>query len=300
MKIATLGSLGHIGKPLVTELVNSGHDVTVVSSNPDRKKSIEELGAKAAIGSVMDNEFLDTTFSGKDAVYTMTPFAAGSYFDDRFDVTGSLLKLADAYKAALEKSDVQKVVHLSSIGADKESGNGILSSYYPVEMTIKSLPEEIAITILRPVGFYYNLYGYLDSIRKQGVIATNYGGDGKWPWVSPLDIAQVAFEELTSGEKERKVRYVASDEVSCNEIASVLGNAIGKQDLKWILISDEQVLAGLTSSGMNPDVARGFVEMNAATRSGHIFEDYHRNQPVLGKVKIRDFAKEFALVYANQ
>lgn len=300
MKITTIGSLGHIGKPLVNELVKSGHDVTVVSSNPGRKKSIEELGATAAIGSVMDNEFLVAAFSGKDAVYTMTPFPAGSYFESEFDVTGSLMKLSDNYKSALEKSGVQKVVHLSSIGADRESGNGILSSYYPVEMTINSLPEEVSITILRPVGFYYNLYGYLDSIRKQGVIATNYGGDVRWPWVSPLDIAQVASEELTSGRKERKVRYVASDEVSCKEIASVLGNAIGKPDLKWILIPDEQVLAGLLSSGMNPEVAKGFVEMNAATRSGALQEDYYRNQPVLGKVKIRDFAKEFAVVYANQ
>lgn len=300
MKITTIGSLGHIGRPLVEKLLESGHDVTVISSNLDRKMEIEELGAEAAIGSVMDQDFLAGTFLGKDAVYTMTPFSAGSYFNKEFDITGSLRAIAQNYRQALEKSGIRKLVHLSSIGAEKETGNGILSSYYPVEHTLNSLPSEVAVTILRPVAFYYNLFAFIETIKKQGVIATNYGGDSKNPWVSPLDIAEVAFDELTSGEEGRKVRYVASDEISCNEIASILGTAIGKPDLKWIVLPDEQVKAGLLASGMNPDVAKGLVEMNALTRTGVLIEDYSRNRPVLGKVKIMDFAREFAEIYNLQ
>lgn len=297
MKVTTIGSLGHIGKPLVEKLLESGHDVTVISSEPTRKKEIEVLGAKAAIGNVMDVDFLEGAFSEKDAVYTMTPFSAGSYSDRNFDLAGGLRAIAKNYKEAIEKSGVRKLVHLSSIGAEKETGNGILSAYFPVEQTLNSLPSEVAITILRPVGFYYNLFGFIDSIKKQGVIATSYGGDDRKPWVSPLDIADVVFEELTSGEGGRKVRYVASDEISCNEIASILGKAIGKPDLKWVVLTDEQVMAGLLASGMNPEIARGFVEMNALTRTGELQKDYSMNRPILGKVKIRDFADEFAEMY---
>ena len=104
-------------------------------------------------------------------------------------------------------------------------------------------------------------------------------------------------EELVSPFDGRKVRYVVSDEVSCNEVARTLGAAIGKPDLKWIVISDEQMRSRLIASGMNPDVAAGFVEMNAGTHSGELYEDYHRNRPTFGKVKIADFAKEFAVVF---
>lgn len=297
MKIATVGSLGNIGKPLVEKLTKAGHEVTVITSDPERVNAIEALGATAAIGSVLDRDFLAATFSGKDAVYTMTPFPAGSYFQKDFDVEGNLVRIASTYKYALEKSGVRKLVHLSSIGADKEKGNGLLSSYYPVEQTLLSLPPEISLVILRPVSFYYNLLAFIDTIKKQGIIATNYGGDQVKPWVSPVDIADVAFVELTSSDMARKVRYVASDEVSCDEIASILGKTIGKPDLKWIIIPDEQYLKGLISAGMNPDVARGFVQMNAVARTDSLYDDYNRNYPVLGKVKIRDYALDFAEAY---
>ena len=93
------------------------------------------------------------------------------------------------------------------------------------------------------------------------------------------------------------MRYVASDEISCNELASLLGAAIGKPDLKWMVIPDEQLLNGMIAAGMNVKVAAGLVEMNASTNTGALYEDYYRNQPILGKVKLAEYAKEFAAVY---
>ena len=37
MKISLTGSLGHIGKPLTTGLVQNGHAVTVIISNAERQ-----------------------------------------------------------------------------------------------------------------------------------------------------------------------------------------------------------------------------------------------------------------------
>jgi hypothetical protein len=51
---------------------------------------------------------------------------------------------------------------------------------------------------------------------------------------------------------------------------------------------------------MNPAIAKGLVEMNAARQNGILYEDYYRHRPVLEKVKLTDFAKEFASVYNNQ
>lgn len=73
MKIILTGSLGHISKPLAQELIQKGHEITVISSNPERKKDIEALGAKAAIGSIEDTTFLTSAFTGTDAVYCMLP-----------------------------------------------------------------------------------------------------------------------------------------------------------------------------------------------------------------------------------
>ena len=95
----------------------------------------------------------------------------------------------------------------------------------------------------------------------------------------------------------RTIRYIASDEVSPNEVARILGEAIGQPHLKWEIIPKQQFLTGMLSAGMNEWIANGFVEMQASQGSGVLYEDYYRHRPTLGKVKLTDFANEFALVY---
>ena len=284
MKIIVTGSLGNISKPLTEALVEKGHSVTVISSNPERQKDIEALGAKAAIGTMENASFLATTFTGAEAVYCMI-------------ASGNANTIADNYKQAIQQSGVKRVVHLSSVGAHTDKNNGFLRDFYVAENILRELPTDVAITHLRAGGLYSNLYRYVNAIKTQGVIALNYGADDKTPWVSPMDIAAVIAEEIVPPFEGRTVRYVVSDEVTCNEVASLLGAAIGMPDLKWMVISDEQMRSELIASGMHPGIAEGFVKMNASTHSGELFEDYYRNRPPLGKVKIADFAKEFASVY---
>lgn len=296
MNIVVTGSLGHISKPLTKELIQKGCSVTVISHNPERQKDIEALDAAAAIGTFEDVNFLARTFKGADAVYCMIS-SGNSFFDPAFDLMSFSGKLANNYKRAIQQSGVKRVVFLSSIGAHTDKDNGILSFYYAVENILNTLPSDVAITFMRPVGFYYNLLGFIKNIKTEGVIASNYGADNKKPWVSPIDIAAAIVEELEAPSAGRKVRYVASDELSCNEIAAILGEAIGKADLKWIIISAEQQLSRFIAAGMNPKIARGMVEMNAGMHSGVLYDDYYRNRPALGKVKLTDFASEFAAVF---
>jgi NAD(P)-dependent dehydrogenase (short-subunit alcohol dehydrogenase family) len=157
---------------------------------------------------------------------------------------------------------------------------------------------ENLLTFMRPVAFYYNLYGYVEMIKNQGVIAANYGADDKDVWVSPRDIAAAIAEELETPLVGCTVRYVASDECTGNETATILGAVIGKPDLKWIIISNEQMQSGLEALGMNPNIAAGLVEMYAGVHSGIFLEDYYHNRPtIMGKVKMTDFAKEFATAF---
>ncbi len=298
MKITITGSLGNIGKPLTKQLVHNGHTVTVISSNSEKKSDIEKLGAKAAIGSMFDADFLTTTFKGADIVYLMeTMEAAGDEFDKSVDFISTITQIGNNYKKAVEQSGVKQVVHLSSIGAHTNKGIGILLFHFNVESLLRQLPADVAIKFIRPVSFYINMFSFVQTIKNKGSIISNYGGDKKAPWVSPLDIAAVISEEIDKPFAGKTVRYVASDEVSPNEIAKVLGTAIGKPDLEWKVISDEQLLSNWLNIGFNEQVAKGFIEVQAAQRTGALYEDYNRNKPTLGKIKLIDFAKDFATVF---
>jgi uncharacterized protein YbjT (DUF2867 family) len=300
MKIIVTGSLGNISKPLIKELVQKGHAVTVISSKPERQKDIEALGAKAAIGTMEDVDFLTKTFTGADIVYLMEALGAASFFDHNLDYMAAINKIANNYKQAVEDSGVNNVVHLSSIGAHTDKGNGMLALHYNVENILKQLPDDISIKFMRPVGFYVNMFAFIPTIKSQNAILQNYGGDKKEPWVSPLDIAAVIAEEMEKPFHGREIRYIASDEVAPNEVAKILGEAIGKPDLKWQQIPDEQMLNGMKAAGINPEIAKGLVEMNAGRRSNVLYEDYCRNKPAFGRVKLTDFAKEFADVFNSK
>ncbi|MGY0035422.1 SDR family oxidoreductase [Pedobacter sp. NJ-S-72] len=302
MNIVLTGSIGNIGKPLTRALIKKGHNVTVISSNAERQPAIEALGAQAAIGSMQDASFLTKTFQDADIVYVMETLdaAGGDVSDKEVDFIGVISQIGDNYRQAIEQSGVKKVIHLSSIGAHMDKGNGFLVFHHNVEHILKQLPADVSIKTLRPVGFYTNMLSFIPTIKNKGAIISNYGGDQKEPWVSPLDIAVVIAEEIEQPFEGRTIRYVASDEVSPNEIAQALGLAIGKPDLQWKIISDDQLLNSWLSVGFNPQIAQGFVEMQANQGTGKLYEDYYRNQPVLGKVKLAEFAKDFAAVYQQE
>jgi hypothetical protein len=53
----------------------------------------------------------------------------------------------------------------------------------------------------------------------------------------------------------------------------------------------------MEKAGLSKQLAAGLVEMQASMHSGVFYEDYYLHQPALGKVRLKEWAKEFAAVY---
>ena len=293
MKIILTGSLGNISKPLATTLVQQGHAVTVISSQPDRQAEIEALGATAAIGTVADAEFLANAFAGAGAVYLMVP--------PKFGVSDSRKyhqEVGRTYAQAVRQADVRRVVQLSSWGAHLSEGSGGIIGTHDVEVLLREVPG-VALTHLRATSFYTNFYTLVGMIKSAGIMGANYAGDVKVAFVHPRDIAAAAAEELakpTDG-AGHNVRYVASDERTADEVARALGSAIGQPDLKWVAFSDEQMRENMTSHGVPANRANEVVDIYASINSGKLGEDYWQHRPALGQVKLEDFAWEFAAAF---
>ncbi|MCX2481551.1 NmrA family NAD(P)-binding protein [Pedobacter sp. MC2016-15] len=297
MKIVVTGSLGHISKPLVQELLKKGHHVIIISSDINKRKTIQDMGAVAAIGSVEDAIFLAETFKGADAVYTMVPPV--NYMQQDLDPVQHFSRIGNNYAQAIRKAGIKRVVNLSSWGAHRDNGTGGIVGTYYLEKIINELPAVVNSTHIRPASFYYNLYGFIPAIKKTGKIAANYGAEDHTVLVAPEDIAAVVAEELENN-TPRSFRYVSSEELSCNEVARILGEAIGKPDLRWELITKEQAQQNLEAAGLPSSSAELLVELQEGHHKGLIAEDYYQHKPELGRVKLKDFAKGFALAYQKQ
>jgi NAD(P)H dehydrogenase (quinone) len=306
MKIIVTGSLGNISKPLTEILIAKGHTVTVVSSDAKKSAAIEKLGATAAIGSIADVTFLTRVFKSADAVYAMIPLS----FTEP-DLGDYMHRIALNYKQALSEANTKRIVLLSGWAADLVKAENLEYLFDGIQGSI---------TIMRPAAFYTNFYQSMDLIKgkgfigkfltlrysglwalltgKTGLLMGNYGGEDRIVFVSPTDIAEAVAEELLlSLPKEKNIRYVGSEEMTCNEAAKIIGTAVGKPWLKWVLLSDKEMLQGLKMAKLPEKLAETLVEMQAAMHSGKTLENFHKNNPKMGRIKMADFAKEFAEAY---
>ncbi len=290
MQYVITGSIGHISKPITEALTKAGHQVTVITSIDDKVADIEALGAKAAVGSVEDADFLTQAFAGADAVYLMIP--------PKWGVNGWRAyhnQVGDNYVEAIKANDIQYVVLLSSVGAHMGEGAGPVDGLYDMEQKLKAVPGLNAV-FLRPSYFMYNLFGMVGMVKGMGIMGSNFGDD-PIVLVHTSDIADAAIDELLQlGFTGQRVRYVAGDERTGAEIARVLGDAVGKPETPWVVFSDEQNTQGMLQAGLNEEMATEYTTMGQAMRNGSMQADYFANRPAqLGKVKLDDFARnEFA------
>ena len=294
MKYVITGAAGNISKPLALQLLNAGHTVTVISRNESNVKELTDAGATTAIGSVEDLSFLTAAFAGADAVYTMVPPN-----HNPVNWKAYIGSVGAIYAKAIAANKIKYVVNLSSIGAHLPDGVGPVSGLYRVEQALNTL-QDVNVKHLRPAYFYQNLLANVGLIKGMGIMGSNFSvEEGKFVIVDPTDIATVAAEELLSlSFTGKSARYIASDEVSTAQIASVIGTAIGKPALPWVAFTDEQALGGMLQAGLPAEVANNFVEMGSSIQTGMMMEDYWKHRPTtLGKIKLADFAKVFAQIY---
>jgi uncharacterized protein YbjT (DUF2867 family) len=292
MKITTTGSLGNVAKPLVKKLIVAGHEVTVISTKEDRKNEIEELGAKAAIGSISDVAFLTEAFKGADAVYTMMPPSMGA--------TNMIQNIADAgqaYAQAIKAAGVPRVVILSSVGADASEGTGPVQGVHRVEQILSQLAG-VNVTVLRSGFFFVNFFRDIPLIRNTGIFGNNYSGDDQLALTHPDDLSSAIADELQAKGNGFEVKYVVSDISTGNEIAALFGEAIGKPELTWTEIPDEQLKQGMLSGGLPPELAGLITELGQGVRAGIVMKDFFaKGGQATGKIKLEQFAEEFGSRY---
>ncbi len=294
MKIVLTGGAGHITKHAVEQLLNNGHNVTVISRNAENLASITAKGAKAAIGDLSDQNFLTDTFKDADAVYLMIP--------PNFSPKGTFREyqnnVADAFVQSVSASGVKNIVVLSSIGAHLGNGTGPVDGLYDLEKKLSVL-KDLNIRFLRPSYFMYNLMGQIPMIKNIGMMGGNFFGesDEKLVLTHTNDIAKEVAASLSDQQLSgHTIQYIAGDERKPSEIAEVIGKAIGK-DLKWVTFTDEQTLGGMLQAGLPEFAAKMYTEMGACIRNGKMQEDYWKNIPKKSSIKLEDYLPELVAAY---
>lgn len=294
MKLTLLGSLGHINQYTIPAFVKAGHDVTVVTSSEKRVAAIESIGAHAAVGSMKDTEFLTSALTGADAAYLM--LSGG--FDDSASMDETATKQAIIFRDAVRDAGVNRIVNLSSVGADQGPEVGSLHMYHIIEDTLREL-ENVNITFVRAVGFYSNWLANIPTIKSDHAIYRNAHAQTVNAMTDPSDIATAIIEELQNLKSTTDVRYVVSDFQTGNQIIETLSKRLNIPDLKWVELTDQQMMTQMEKMGMPTPFAQGMTTSNRRQDSPDFYADLRANLPALGKIKFSDFAERFVSAYQN-
>jgi len=119
MRIIFIGASGMLGKPVVRELINAGHDVSLLARDPVKLQRLFP-NAKLLKGDVFDKESLLNVFSNADLVYlNLSVHPTSKEKDPQPEREG----VQNIIEAAKEKN-IKRVAYLSSLIKNYEGMNG--------------------------------------------------------------------------------------------------------------------------------------------------------------------------------
>ena len=287
------GATGNTGRVVAETLLAGGHKVRVVGRSAERLQSLVDKGAEPFVGNLEDSGFLARAYSGADAVYAMIPPNPQSN-----DFVAEADRISKSHAKAVRDGGVKHVVALSSIGAHRPDGVGIVEVLYNMEQDLNGL-EDTNVLSLRPSYFMDNIYPQAQLIKLMGFVGSPVAGDITMPVVHTRDVGAVAAarmaERAFSGHSHE---YIGGQrDISYNEITQAIGKAIGKEDLRYIQFPPDQAIAGLQQFGFSGNVARLLVELAEGMNKGIVGENFERTPENTTKTSLEDFAEEFARVY---
>lgn len=284
-----LGASGNTGHVVANNLLSNNKKVRVVGRNADHLQFLANKGGEIFTADVTDVQSLTRALQGAEAAYVLVP---PNYATN--DSRGYQERVSDAIAKAVRDAGVKNIVSLSSIGADKPNGTGPVVGLHNFEQKLNQI-DGANVLHLRAGYFMENTLPQAAPIRKMGLAVGPVRSDLKLPMIASSDIGRAAAEELIrldfKGKQTRELQ--GQRDISYEEVAGIIGKAIGKTDLKYVQAPDEQVRPALVQAGMSDDLAGLILEMAKSLNSGYMHAIEPRSERNTTKTKYEDFVAEF-------
>jgi uncharacterized protein YbjT (DUF2867 family) len=261
-----MGATGNTGSVVAAKLLSGGEKVRVVGRDPKRLERFTQEGAESFLADATDAAALTRAFAGAKAVYAMIPPNIAS-----LDVRAYEESVSDAIRSATEQSGVKYAVVLSSFGADKSHGTGLVAGLYGLEKKLEGIPG-LNVLFLRAGYFMENLLPQAGVIKSIGHMSGPVKENLPLPMIATRDIGAFAAEALSRldfvGKSTHELQ--GARDVTYAEVAKTVGEAIGKDDLAYEFLPAAQLKPVLLQMGMSSNMADLLLEMADALNSGQM------------------------------
>lgn len=244
------GSTGNLGSEIVRLLRDRGESVRGLvrtTSAPGKVARLGKMGAETVIGDLKDRASLDSACRGVKTVISTVSIIATAQPGDSFadtDAAGTI-SLIDAAEAAGAEHFV-----FISFDAERFPDTPLTEAKLSVEKHLKS--SRIAYTILKPSPFMEAWLGpMLFGDLSAGEVKIYGAGNGKVPYISAADVAQIAVHAATTPSARNQTFIVSGPEgITQRGVVKIFEEVVGKP--LTVTEVPEQALEAQWSSTENP------------------------------------------------
>lgn len=295
--IVITGATGNTGRVAAEALLAKGERVRVIGRDEGRLQPFVKKGAEAFVGNVEDAAAMSKAFEGAEVAYLVFP-----QIHKVDDLRAYQDHISDSYAAAVAASRIPYVVTLSSIGAQNPSSTGPIVGLHVLEEKLNKIPG-LNVLHLRPAQFMENLLMNIPPMRTMGTLPGGAKADLPAPWIATRDIGTYAAIRLAARDFKGSStqELLGPRDYTMHEIASILGNAIGKPKLSYMQVPFLMLGPAMASMGIPKKTVDLIIEMMKAGNNGLLDPQESRAAANTTPTTMEAFATEvFALAFSNK
>lgn len=257
MRIIIAGGTGLIGRPLVSTLIGDGHDIVVLSRNPDQYRAILPEKVSLVLWDAQSAGKWSQEVDGADAIINLAGdnLAGDNFLPGRWTeqkkrrVRESRIKAGAAIVEAVQavKNKPQLLIQSSAVG--------YYGPYRDEIITEKTPPGEDFLSLLcvewEASSAEVESLGVRRAVIRTGLVLTpdggplareillfklyagGYFGDGKqwWPWIHMDDVVRAIQFLLEDSQAKGPFNLSAPNPVTNRDFGQIMGKVMGKPAL---------------------------------------------------------------------
>ncbi len=250
---AVMGITGNVGGAVANTLLQHGRKVRGLVRDEAKAQGWKDKGVEIVAADY--DERLTPAFTGVEGVFGMIPPDVAP--EPGFPA--SVARIA-AIKKAVIAARPPRAVYLSSIGGEKSSGTGLITTAHLSEEELGS--TGIPSAFLRAGSFMENVLLSIPAARATGMYFAFYQPlEHPYPLVATDDIGRIGAETLLqSWEGKRFIEISGPAYYSANDVAAALAKALDRP-VTGVAVPRETWVDTLAQYGIPADRSGAYIEM---------------------------------------
>ncbi len=258
------GVTGRTGAAAADALLRSGHSVRVVVRDPAKGRTWAERGAEIAVADLTDLASMTKALGRVQGAYVVSP-----QHYNREDLFERADLIANITARAAVAADVPKLVALSSVGADRESGTGWIRMNRMFEQRLGE--AGVSTIFLRAAYFMENWVPMVGQAIHTGTLPTFLAPPQcPLPMVATVDVGSTAAALL---QEERTGTHIVTlsgpKDYAPNDVAAIVSATLQKP-VDLAVLPEAEWPKALAGADFSKAALAGFTEMTRGLNSSHI------------------------------